>query len=48
MSGKKERDAEEEEKERQQKLNKAGGEGKENDGPSQDILGEGGDEDVIF
>lgn len=48
VSNKKERDAEEEEKERQQKLKKSGGEGKENDGPSQDILGEAGDEDVIF
>lgn len=53
VSNKKERDAAEEEAERQKKIKaqsdkeKAQSD-KENDGPSQDILGEQGDEDVIF
>lgn len=46
VSGKKERDAAAQDAERNAKLNKQGA--KENDGQSQDVLGEEGDEDVIF
>ena len=46
VSGKKERDAAAEEVERQKKLR--ANSDKENDGPSQDVLGDQGDEDVIF
>lgn len=46
VSGKKERDAAAEEAERQKKKRQSSD--KENDGPSQDLLGEQGEEDVIF
>lgn len=46
VSNKKERDAQAEEAERQKKKKAAAD--KENDEPSQDMLGDQGDEDVIF